>query len=314
MIINRLVRLGAFCAVAASALLCAPADAQTASPPQPKLQPAMAKIRATGSVAIAHRPDAFPIGYLDANKQPTGYGIDVCRDIVRLMERDLKKPLRIVWVPVTARTRVEVINSGQADLECGNTINDPQRRKTSGYSIPYLFTGPRLLVRADSTIRSAFDLGGKKIGAVTGTNAIPLLQARIKAGTANGMTIVEYKGYEEGAAAVERGEIDGFATIDLLLAGLRAKSKHPEALKITGSYLALEAVAILLRKEDVEFKKVVDRHLAALMLDGTVARYYDKWFLRPIAPDNLRLDLPMNPVLRDQLSWPSDRTGDEFTL
>lgn len=293
-----------------------PAAAQTAAAPAgnsaAKLPPRLAKIRETGVVTIAHRPDAFPVAYLDAAKQPVGYGIDVCREIVRLMERDLKKPLRLAWVEVNARTRFEVIAGGKADIECGNTINDPQRRKTAGYSMPYLFTGPRFLVRADSKIRGIHDLAGKRIAVVPGTNSVPLLEARIKGGILRGTQLVEYKGYDDCTRALERGEVDAFATIDLLLAGQRARSKNPEALQIVGSFLVLEPAAILLRKEDVEFKRTIDRYLASLMLDGTVERLYDKWFLQPIPPDNLKLDLPMSSAMRDQLRWPTDRLGDEL--
>ncbi|GMV60000.1 MAG: hypothetical protein AMXMBFR72_30930 [Betaproteobacteria bacterium] len=293
-----------------------PAAAQTAGAPAAngpaKPPPRLAKIRETGVVTIAHRPDAFPVAYLDASKQPVGYGIDVCREIVRLLERDLKKPLKLAWVEVNARTRFEVINSGKADIECGNTINDPQRRKTAGYSMPYLFTGPRFLVRTDSKIRGIHDLAGKRIAVVPGTNSVPLLQQRIEGGILRGTQLVEYKGYDDCTRALERGEVDAFATIDLLLAGQRARSKNPEALQIVGSFLVLEPAAILLRKDDVEFKRTIDRYLASLMLDGVVERLYDKWFLQAIPPDNLKLELAMSSAMRDQLRWPTDRLGDEL--
>jgi glutamate/aspartate transport system substrate-binding protein len=311
---QRLVRpvLGGI-AVASFALV-APAVAQTAANGAAKLQLRLAKIRETGVVTIANRPDAFPVAYLDANKQPVGYGIDVCREIVRLMERDLKKPLRLAWVEVSAKTRFDVIASGKADIECGNTINDPLRRsKGAGYSMPYLFTGPRFLVRTDSKIRGIHDLPGKRICVVPGTNSVPLLEARIKGGILRGAVLVEQKSYDDCTRALERGDVDAFATIDLLLAGQRARSKNPEALQIVGAFLVLEPAAILLRKEDVEFKRTIDRYLASLMLDGTVERLYDKWFMQPIPPDNLKLDLPMSSAMRDQLRWPTDRLGDEIT-
>lgn len=294
-----------------------PAAAQTAGAPAAndaaKLPPRLAKIRETGVVTIANRPDAFPVAYLDANKQPVGYGIDVCREIVRLMERDLKKPLKIAWVEVSARTRFDVIDSGKADIECGNTINDPLRRsKGAGYSMPYLFTGPRFLVRTDSKIRGIHDLPGKRICVVPGTNSVPLLESRIKGGILRGTQLVEYKGYDDCTRALERGEVDAFATIDLLLAGQRARSKNPEALQIVGSFLVLEPAAILLRKQDAELKRTIDRYLASLMLDGTVERLYDKWFMQPIPPENLKLELAMSSAMRDQLRWPTDRLGDEL--
>lgn len=304
-------RINGFVWAAGLAAALQAADLQ-AQQPATKLEPAMSRIRDRGVVTIAHRPDAFPVGYLDANKRAAGYGIDVCREIVRLMERDLKRPLRINWVEVSARTRFEFVSTGKADMECGNTINDPNRRKNFGYAMPYLFTGPRFLVRVDSGIEGLHDLAGKRIGVVVGTNSIPLLKTRIDGGSLKGASIVEFKTYEEGLTAVEKGDIAAFATIELLLAGQRARSKQPEALRIVGAYLALEPVAILLPKDDVELKRTVDRHLAALMLDGTVASIYNKWFMQPIPPENLKMDLPMTAVMRDQLRWPSDRLGDEI--
>ena len=288
------------------------AQAQAPAAEAPKVQSSLAKIRDTGVVAIAFRPDAVPFAYLDENKQPIGYGIDICREIVRLMERELKKSLRIVFVEVNAKTRFEVVNTGKADMECGTTVNDAQRRKTADYSMPYQFSGPRFLVRTDSKLRGIEDLGGKRISVVPGTNSVPLLQQKIDGGVLRGSTMVEYKTYDEAREAVERGEVDAFATIDVLLAAQRAKSKDPSKLAIVGAYLVLEPIAIVLRKGDVEFKKVIDRHLAALMLDGVVGRFYTKWFQQPIPPNNLRMDLPMTFSLRDQLAWPTDRLGDEM--
>ena len=128
-----------------------------------------------------------------------------------------------------------------------------------------------------------------------------------------GAVLVEYKSYDEAREAVERGEVEAFATIDVLLAAQRAKSKDPSKLMIVGSFLVLEPIAIVLRKGDVEYKKTIDRHLAALMLDGVVGRFYEKWFQQPIPPGNLRMDLPMTFALRDQLRWPTDRVGDEIS-
>ena len=219
----------------------------------------------------------------------------------------------MAFVEVSARTRFDVVNSGKADMECGTTINDPQRRKTVDYSMPYQFSGPRFLVRSDSKIRAIQDLVGRRISVVPGTNSVPLLKQRIEGGVLPGAVLVEYKSYDEAREAVERSEVEAFATIDVLLAAQRAKAKDPSKLAIVGSFLVLEPIAIVLRKGDTEYKKTVDRHLAALMLDGVVGRFYDKWFQQPIPPNNLRMDLPMTFALRDQLRWPTDRLGDELS-
>ncbi len=297
--------------IACAALLTV--DIAHAQPAPANPPPSLQKIRDTAVVTIANRPDAVPFAYLDDNKLPIGYGIDICRELVRAVERDLKRPLRIAFVEVIAKTRFETVNSGKADMECGTTINDPARRKIVAFSMPYFFSGPRYMVRADSPVRGIQDLAGKRIAIVAGANAVPLLKSRIDGGVLPGTSLVEAKNNDEATAMVARGDVDAYVTIDVLLAALRAKSKDPAALKIVGAFLVLEPVAIALRKDDPEFKRYVDRQLATLMLDGTVARLYEKWFMQPIPPSNLMLDMPMSAALRDQLRWPTDRLGDEIT-
>ena len=307
-------RSGLTLCVAAALLLpwfAAPALAQSDAPP-----PTLARIRATQTVVIGHRLDALPFAYLDANKQPIGYGIDVCNEIVGALRRELKLPaLRVEYVPVTAANRFQIVNSGKADMECGLTVNNPERRKDTTYSIPYFFAGPRILTRVDSGIRGFGDLTGKRVVAAKGANAIPILQRRIDNRQLVGTQLLQADGNTQAFAMLEKGEADAFVTIDNLLSAYRATSKDPKAYHVVGAPLVVEAVAIVLRFGDAEFKRAVDRALTGLMLDGVVTRLYSKWFGQPVPiPGSAQprsVDIPMSALLRDQIRWPSDRTGDE---
>jgi glutamate/aspartate transport system substrate-binding protein len=109
---------------------------------------------------------------------------------------------------------------------------------------------------------------------------------------------------------VENGEADAHVTTDNLLYGLRMNAKDPTRYEVVGDHLSFSPVAIVLRKDDPEFKRVVDRLLTGLMLDGAIGRFYTKWFQSPIPPKGLVLGIPMSGLLRDQLRWPSDWSGD----
>jgi glutamate/aspartate transport system substrate-binding protein len=246
------------------------------------------------------------------NGQAVGYAIDICNEIVEAMRRDMKRVLRAEYTVVTAQTRFDMVRTGKAHLECGTTINDPQRRKAGAvYSMPYFFSGPRILTRTTSPIEDFFDLRGKKVVVVKGTNSIPLLRRRLDAGTLPGMTLTELGSYGEALDAVRTGTADAFITLDVLHFGLRANSEKPSDFKVVGTYQLLEPIALILPPDDPEMKQYVDRQMAALMLNGTVGRLYDKWFMQPIPPNNRALEMPMSAVLRDQLRWPTDRLGDE---
>lgn len=271
------------------------------------------KIRGSGVVLVGARQDALPFSYLDAARKPIGYGIDICTEIVARLKAELKIPaLRVEYVPVTAASRWELVKSGKADLECGLSVNNPERRRDAGYALPYFFAGPRILTKASSGIRDFSDLAGKKIVTAKGANAVPILRKRIEDGRLRGAQITETANYEQAFALLDKGEADALVTIDNLLYAYKATAAKPQDYIVTGDFLVLEAVAIVLRRNDAEFKKAVDRALAGMMIDGVAARLYSKWFLAPIPPHNVALGIPMSPLLRDQMRWPTDRTGDDF--
>lgn len=278
-----------------------------------QVQLTLSKIRATNVVTIGARADAVPFAYLDANKRPIGYGIEICNEIVRRLSAEMKLPnLRVEYVPVTAADRWETIKTGKADLECGLSVNNVDRRKDAGYALPYFFAGPRILTRANAGIKDFADLAGKKVVSAKGANAVPILKKRIDDGRLRGTKLIEAANNAEAMALFEKGEADAFVTIDNLLYAARAQSGKTQDYIVTGDFLALEAVAIVVRKDDTEFKKAVDKQLAGMMIDGLVTRLYNKWFLSPIPPNNATMGIPMSALLRDQIRWPSDRTGDDY--
>lgn len=293
----------------AAALLAASSQHAFAQAAAPTLE----KIRSTGVVAIAHRTDAQPFAYLDANKRPIGYGMDICNDIVAGLRRELKLPnLRIEYVPVTAANRFSIVNGGKADMECGLTVNNPERRQQSSFALPYYFAGPRILTRVDSGIKDFPDLSNRRIVSAKGANAVPILQTRVDNGMLGARTeLLLVDNNQQAFAALEAGRADAFVTTDNLLYAFRATAPDPARYHVVGPFLVVEAVAIMLRKDDADFRRTVDRLLASLMIEGTVNRYYTKWFLQPIPPENRVIGIPMSALLRDQLRWPSDRTGDE---
>lgn len=296
-----------------AAAFAVPATAQEKKSEAPKLPPVLEKIRMSGSVTIGHRPDAMPFAYTDDNKKPVGFGVDLCLLIVESIKKELKRPdLKVNFVPVTATTRFPIIREGKADIECGNTINNPERRNAAGYSMPYFFTGPMILTRVDSGIKDLIDLRNRKFTVVTGTNSMPIMRKHIETKFLGNAQLIEVKTYDEAFNQVMDGRADAFITIEPLLYGQRSRAKDPKQYHVVGGYLILEAVAALIRKDDPEFKKFVDKQLASLMLDGTYMKLWNKWFHSPIPPNGTVLGMPLNGIMRDQLRWPLDRTGDEL--
>ncbi|MET3120205.1 ABC-type amino acid transport substrate-binding protein [Undibacterium sp. GrIS 1.8] len=267
-------------------------------------------IKDTQTITIAHREASSPFSYLSENKKPIGYSIDICLRIVDAIKKELKLPqLKVNYLLVTGSTRIPSIVEGKADLECGSTTNNAERRKQVAYTIPHFFATSRMLVRADSGINNWTDLKEKTVVTTKGTTSVKLLGDRDKVRSL-GLKLVEANDHNNSFAMVESGQAAAFPMDDVLLYGLRANSKDPSKFVIVGDGLSTEPYAIMLRKDDPAFKAFVDREIANLMADGDINKLYTKWFQQPVPPKSTNLNMPMGFLLRDTIRFPSDKVAD----
>ncbi len=287
------------CLLGAALALPAPASADT-----------LANIRSSQSITLAHRDASLPFSYLDENKKPVGYSMDVCLKLVEAIKRELKLPkLEVSFLPVTSSNRIEAITSGKADLECGSTTNTAERRKQVAFTIAHFIASTRMLVRGDTGIKNWSDLRGKQVVTTKGTTTVKLLGERDK-GLALAMKMQEGADHQSSFAKLEKGEVDAFPMDDVLLYGFRAKSKNPQQFMVVGDPLSTEPYAIMLRKDDAPFKALIDKEMARIMLDGELNKVYDKWFMRPIPPSGWNMNMPMGHLLRGSLMFPTDKVAD----
>jgi glutamate/aspartate transport system substrate-binding protein len=103
-----------------------------------------------------------------------------------------------------------------------------------------------------------------------------------------------------------------FVMDDNLLAGLMVNSKTPNDYAIVGEVLNIEPIAIMLRKDDPKFKKVVDDAVIGLMKSGEIDKLYAKWFLGAIPPKGASLNFPMSDKLKELIKAPSDAPAEAY--
>ncbi|MEY2631352.1 MAG: hypothetical protein RIR00_6 [Pseudomonadota bacterium] len=268
------------------------------------------KIRDTGSITLGHRESSIPFSYYDDRQQVVGYSHELMLLVVEALKAELKLPkLEVKLLPVTSSNRIPLLQNGSVDLECGSTTNNTERQKQVGFSTSIFIIGTRLMGKKDGGVRDFADLAGRNVVTTAGTTSERLLR-RMNEEKALGMNIISAKDHGEAFLTLETGRAVAFMMDDALLFGEMAKAKRPGDWVVTGTPQSREAYGCMLRKDDPEFKKRVDAALTTAMRSGAAEKIYAKWFLNPIPPKGLNLNMPLSDEMKALYKAPNDRAFD----
>ena len=267
------------------------------------------KIKDTGAITLGHRESSVPFSYYDDNQHVIGYAMDLCYRIVDAVKAKLKMDkLEVNLNPVTSATRIPLIANGTVDLECGSTTNNLEREKQVSFTITHFVTANRFVSKKSSNLKTVDDLKGNTIVSTSGTTNIKQIN-EIGAQRHLDLNIIAAKDHAEAFLMVETDRAAAFVMDDILLYSLVATSKSPDDYVISPNALSVEPYGIMLRREDPAFKKVVDDEMMTTYKSGAINAIYEKWFLKPIPPKGINLNVPMSAVFKKVVANPTD-TGD----
>lgn len=274
------------------------APAKLAENPAEKID-TLRRIRDTGTITLGVRETSVPFSFLDAQKQPQGYSVDLCMRVADVIKAELKLPrLDVRFVPVSSSDRIPMLVAGKIDLECGSTTNTRERAQQVAFAYTTFVAGIKMLTKRTANISSVEDLRGKDVVVTKGTTSEKILVA-MNTDRLLKMNIIVAKDHGESFKAVEDGKAVAFPMDDVLLFGLISKSKKPDDFAVVGRYMSVEPYAIMLRKGEPAFEKIVNRALIDLFQTGEIKRIYTKWF-------NTRdLVVPLNQYLREAFASPN---------
>lgn len=279
--------------------------AQAQTPPS-----TLEKVKASGAITVAYREASIPFSYLGAGGEPVGFGWEICGRIVDEVKRVTGRgDLTIKRQAVTSQNRIPLIQNGTIDIECGSTTNNAERGKQVSFSTNYFYTGTRFLTKAGAPLKTLQDLKSRKVVSTTGTTNL-LVMRKVNKEQNLDIDLIAAKDHGESALLVESGRADAFAMDDILLYGIKASAANPSAFEVIGDALQIEPYAIMLRKDDPTFKKLVDGVIASLVSTGDFEKLYTKWFLSPIPPKGINLNAPMSRELRANLKELSDKPAE----
>ncbi|WP_332741888.1 amino acid ABC transporter substrate-binding protein [Hydrogenophaga sp.] len=271
----------------------------------------LAKIKASGSVSLGVR-ESSGLGYTLGNGKYVGFHTEMGEIVLADIQKQLGLPkLNITYQPVTSQNRIPLVQNGTVDLECGSTTNNATRQKDVSFAVTTYVEEVRMAVKASSGINAIKDLNGKSVATTTGTTSVQTLRKNERAG---GIDFKEVYGkdHADSFLLLESGRADAFVMDGSILAANISKSKNPADFKIVGEVLSVEPIACMLRKDDPAFKKAVDDSIKRQIADGSLAKLYDKWFMQPIPPANVKIGLPISDATKAAWAAPNDKPMEDY--
>ncbi|MBD1228949.1 glutamate/aspartate ABC transporter substrate-binding protein [Xenorhabdus griffiniae] len=265
------------------------------------------KIKDNGIIVVGHRESSVPFSYYDNQQNVVGYSQDYSNLIVEAVKKKLDMPnLQVKLIPITSQNRIPLLQNGTFDFECGSTTNNIERQKQAAFSNTIFSVGTRLLTKKDSGVKGFDDLAGKNVVVTSGTTSEILLN-KLNDEKQMKMRIISAKDHGDSFRTLESGRAVAFMMDDALLAGERAKAKKPEQWIIVGKPQSEEAYGCMLRKDDLQFKKLIDNVIAKTQTSGKAEKMFDRWFKEPIPPKNLNLNFSMSDEMRNLFKSPNDK-------
>ena len=247
----------------------------------------LGKIKAAKAVNVAFSGDSLPFSWVASNNQPAGYSIDLCKRVIAQIGRAVGEPdLKVNWMVGGAAERVQMVATGKADLECGNTTQTQTRLATVDFSNLIFVDAGGFLVKTDASITGIAEMGAKKIAVLKGTTTEARLSIQLARRTVNA-TIVPIADGLEGVAMLEAGSVDAFAGDKVKLIGLATQAKDPGKLAMLAEDLSFEPYAFALPRNDSAYRLEVNRALTQVYVSGDIDTIFGQWLGRLGRPSGL---------------------------
>ena len=265
------------------------------------------KINDNDVIVVGHRESSVPFSYYDNQQKVVGYSQAYSNAIVEAIKAKLNKPdLQVKMIPITSQNRIPLLQNGTYDFECGSTTNNLERQKQAAFSDTIFVIGTRLLVKKGGPIKDFTDLKGKTVVVTSGTTSEVLLH-KLNDEKKMEMRIISAKDHGDSFRTLETGRAVAFMMDDALLAGECAKAKKPDNWEILGTPQSKEAYGCMLRKEDPQFKTLVDDTIVKAQSSGQAEKWFDTWFKQPIPPKNLNMNFALSDDMKALFKEPNDK-------
>jgi ABC-type amino acid transport substrate-binding protein len=232
------------------------------------------KINRTGTLTIGTRTGSPPFAYVNSKNEWVGFSIDLVEQLVLpAVSKKVGKPVKLEKKESTPPTRIPLLSSSAVDLIAGTMTDTRTRRESVDFSITFFVTGAQFLVKKGSPIKGINDIGGKRIAAQQGSTNARILREKTPSAQ-----LREFPDQPAAFQALAQGQVDAYTNDGIQLAGIKAKTPSPGDWEIVGDFYSYEPYGMAMRKNDSDFRHIVNVGLMEGIESGKFFEIYEKWF------------------------------------
>jgi polar amino acid transport system substrate-binding protein len=237
-------------------------------------QTTLEKINQTGVLIIGTRTGSPPFAYVNKNNEWVGFSIDLVEtSIVPLLSKKLNKPVKLEKKESAPNTRIPLLTSNAVDLIAETMTDTRSRREQVDFSLTFFVTGAQFLVKRGTPIKGLQTIAGKRVAAQQGSTNARIIRERVP--TAK---LLEFPDQPAAFQALAQGQVQAYVNDGIQLAGLKAKAPKPDEWAVVGEFFSYEPYGMAMRKNDSDFRQVVNVGLMEAIESGKYFELYDKWF------------------------------------
>ena len=251
-------------ALAVALSVAAPAFAETT----------LEKIARTGTLTIGTRTGSPPFAFVNKQNEWVGFSIDLVEQaIAPAIAKKLGKPVKVEKKESTPPTRIPLLSSNAVDLIAGTMTDTRPRRESVDFSITFFVTGAQFLVKKGSPIKGIETIAGRRIAAQQGSTNARIIRERVP--TAQ---LREFPDQPAAFQALVQGQVDAYTNDGIQLYGLRAKAPNAADWEVVGDFYSYEPYGMAMRKNESDFRHLVNVGLMEAIESGKYFELYEKWF------------------------------------
>jgi polar amino acid transport system substrate-binding protein len=247
--------------------------------PHPASPDKLDDINARGQLVIGVAEASPPFSFRDGERGVVGYDIDLAAQVAKRLGVGLTK------ISIINAERIPSLRDDKVDLVAMGMTRSAGRARDIDFSLAYLVSPHKVLVRRDSGFTQVAQLAGRTLALVRSASVDAELKAAVPS-----LRIVLEDDYQAAFRALTERRVDSFLADELLLLRFAQRSGAPQDFALIADYTLPRTAGFGVKKDEPRLMELVNRTLLDLEASGEAAKIFDAWFAplaRPFrfAPD-----------------------------